>query len=60
MGTNEEALASGVEEQQHTPDNRSEVNIIESENENSKAEVDPGRTPGKAEGVEDPEIAGNE
>jgi hypothetical protein len=37
-----------------------EVNITESEDKNPNADVNPGRTPGKAEGVEDPEVAGNE
>ena len=45
-----------------TGENRgaSKVNIIESEIDDPRANVDPGRTPGKAEGVEDPEKEGNE
>ena len=38
----------------------SNVKITESESEAGSANTDPGRTPGKAEGVEDPERDGNE
>jgi hypothetical protein len=38
----------------------SSVDITKSENDDPRADADPGRTPGKAEGVEDPEREGNE
>ncbi len=53
---NNEKNERGSEEDRGT----SKVHIIDSENDDPKADVDPGRTPGKAEGVKDPEKDGNE
>jgi hypothetical protein len=60
MATNGGSQTTVKDGKQHGSGNESEVNVRESENDNPDAEVEPGRTPGKAEGVEDPELAGNE
>ena len=60
MVTDAESQTTVTDGKQDDSGNESEVNVRESENDNSKADVDPRRTPGKAEGVVDPERAGNE
>jgi len=60
IATNGESQATVKDEKQYGSGNESEVNVKESENDNPTADIEPGRTPGKAEGVEDPERAGNE
>ena len=60
MSTNGESQATVKNETHGEGDKESEVTVTESDNDNLKADVDPGRTPGKAEGVEDPEKEGNQ
>ena len=60
MSTNGESKAAGKNEKHHDSGNESKVNVVASENDNPQADVDPGRTPGKAEGVDDPEKEGNQ
>jgi hypothetical protein len=57
MGNSQAAEKS---EKLESSDSQSAVHIVESENHDPAADADPGRTPGKAEGVEYPEITGNE
>ena len=57
-------LNSGMDPKDYTEESRekkgSNVDIAESESSDPDANIDPGRTPGKAEGVDDPEKEGNE
>ena len=60
INKNAGSQASGKVEKHAGNDDETKVNIFESEDDDPRADVDPGRTPGKAEGVEDPEADGNE
>lgn len=60
MAADGESQSTVKDEKQDNGNNESNVKVLKSENDNLEADIDPGRTPGKAEGVEDPERAGNE